>query len=180
MEDLGHQLDIDISYAQVGTIYTHAFDYEKACDIIDLHPAVRAWAWSEQALIAVGRYAEAMETLPGLTTIIAECGWRYYSVDNLTSWAMLLTSDCPLQRDGEPLAQADRVEMAQEILALVRDYDPDRSRHVSRTRAGKLLAQLDGRSVVPKSTVTTLRTTIRCAEEVAQSLLGVSLTSIVT
>jgi len=177
MEELGHQHGIDISYAFLGTIYTHAFDYKQACEIIDLHPVMYMWAWSEQALIAVGRYGEAMETLPGLTAIIAEGGWRYYSVDNLTAWAMLLTSDCPLLRAHEPLPQVDRNKMAREILTLVRDYNPDRSRAISRTRAATLLAEfglsaiagVDGALPEPDAPSTATR--------IAQTLLAITLDS---
>ena len=173
MQHLGHDNEIKNSLTLLCALYVYAERYHDATSLMDRYPDMWRTPWTAQAQVGVGAFEKVMGYLPQATADSLANDHVFNDLSlNLVAWALLLVSDCALQRMHDPSARRamlreERDALAVEILSEVRSHslsDP-----AARAQAGRLLARLCERTgIIPSAPA-------RSVQELAQVMLTIRL-----
>ncbi|MFN8470443.1 MAG: NB-ARC domain-containing protein [Caldilineaceae bacterium] len=171
---LGFDIEIKHKLNFLCGTYAAAGRYAEAMALLDTYPDMWRTPWTAQAQVGAGAYAAAMAYLPQETADKLVIDHAYDMSLYLVAWAMLLASDCELQRADSVLAprimlREEREALACEILLAVQNAeprDPARDIQANRLLAG-LWAETGGATADQSPAVRQVRSIRELAREMA-------------
>ena len=179
MQELGNEIEVYTSVNLLCGIHAHAGRYAEAKRLLDQYPGMQGTYFTAQIHVGAGAYAEAMRYLPHETASMLTASNHHDLASYLNGWAMLLMSDCALDRDGGtagkviPLTGEKRIRTALEIVTLLHTYAECRAD--TRKRAGDLLGQWQDKVQLSQSRAEDRRHEDRSIEKLAEEILTIHL-----
>lgn len=178
MQYLGHDNEVQSSLNMLCGVYADASRYAEAISLLNTYPTMWRTPFTARAHIGCGAYTDVMRYLPHETADKLAADHEIDLSGYLLAWAMLLVSNCKLQRmEGlmtkRFLSAEERKGIALEILIVLPTHASSNS--FTRVRARRLLTELHVTPSSDAAVTTATSQPLRSLQDLARDVLSIQL-----